>query len=198
MIRINLLPFRAERKKENIRRQVSVYFLSILFLVAVAGYLFLNLTMTLGDLTQEAARKRQELNTYAAVTREIKAIEDKIQELESKLKVIRTLEAAKTGPVHLLDEIAMAVPEEVVDRFGDDLIVIHKEGWWGTHLSIGGLAVLPGCSGGSDRRFAFAVFVDGADRVEAGFGVADVLTLLLGTEVADALAGYADPSRCGR
>jgi type IV pilus assembly protein PilN len=112
MIRINLLPFRAERKKENIRRQISVYFLSVLLLLLISGYLFLDLIMTQSDLENEAESKRQELATYAAVTKELKEIENKIKELESKLTVIRGLEKAKTGPVRLLDEIADAVPRE--------------------------------------------------------------------------------------
>ena len=36
MIRINLLPFRAARKKENVRRQVSVFLLSLVLVVIIA------------------------------------------------------------------------------------------------------------------------------------------------------------------
>ena len=38
MIRINLLPFRAARKKENIRRQVSIFLLSLVFLLIILFY----------------------------------------------------------------------------------------------------------------------------------------------------------------
>ena len=38
MIRINLLPFRAARKKENIRRQVSIFLLSLAFLLIILFY----------------------------------------------------------------------------------------------------------------------------------------------------------------
>ncbi|HAR33905.1 MAG TPA: pilus assembly protein PilN, partial [Desulfobacter sp.] len=38
MIRINLLPFRLARKKENIRRQVSVFFLSLIFIFLALGW----------------------------------------------------------------------------------------------------------------------------------------------------------------
>ena len=41
MIRINLLPFRSARKKENIRRQLSIFLLSlILAVVAIFGVNF--------------------------------------------------------------------------------------------------------------------------------------------------------------
>jgi len=63
MIRINLLPYRAARSKENIRRQVSVYCLSIMLLIIVFwvfnGYLsgrIDNLSARLDDLKKEVKR----------------------------------------------------------------------------------------------------------------------------------------------
>ena len=41
MIRINLLPFRAARKKENVRRQVSVFLLS--FVLIIIGVFYYNM-----------------------------------------------------------------------------------------------------------------------------------------------------------
>ena len=49
MIRINLLPFRAARKKENIRRQVSIFFLFFGFVLAALlyfNYVYLNGRLT--------------------------------------------------------------------------------------------------------------------------------------------------------
>ena len=44
MIRINLLPVRAARNKENIRWQISVFFLLIFFALMVMTYLTVGLT----------------------------------------------------------------------------------------------------------------------------------------------------------
>lgn len=112
MIRINLLPFRAARKKENIRRQVSIYFLSVAFLIALMGYFFLDLSATRARLVRERDEKKKELATYVKITQRIKEIERKNKALETKLGVIRELEKNKTGPVRLLAEIADAVPRE--------------------------------------------------------------------------------------
>ena len=38
MIRINLLPFRTERKKENVRRQMSLFLLSLVLVLLVLFY----------------------------------------------------------------------------------------------------------------------------------------------------------------
>ena len=38
MIRINLLPFRAARKKENVRRQISIFLLSFALIIIAVVY----------------------------------------------------------------------------------------------------------------------------------------------------------------
>jgi len=112
MIRINLLPFRAARKKENIRRQITVFGLCIVFLLCVMAYHAIDLNFNLSKLKQEEQRIQEELKTYEATIRKIAELEKKIKEIRAKLDVIKGLEKNKTGPVRLLDEIATAVPKE--------------------------------------------------------------------------------------
>jgi len=112
MIRINLLPFRAARKKENIRRQLMVYGLSVVLLFLVMGWTFIHLTSTLSDLKKEKDDIEVKLKGYEQTIKKIAELEKKIKEIRAKLEVIRELERNKTGPVHLLDEIAMAIPRE--------------------------------------------------------------------------------------
>ena len=112
MIRINLLPFRAARKKENIRRQISVFVLSVVCLVLLMGFVFLNLSRTVAALETDMSSKKKELATYAETTKKIKVLKKKIAEVRAKLNVIKELESKKTGPVLLLDELSMAVPKE--------------------------------------------------------------------------------------
>ena len=112
MIRINLLPFRAARKKENIRRQLMVYGLSVVLLLSIMGYTFFYLTSTLNGLKEDEKRIQDELKTYEQTIKRIAELEKKIKEIRAKLEVIRELEKNKTGPVHLLDELALAVPKE--------------------------------------------------------------------------------------
>ena len=111
MIRINLLPFRAARKKENIKRQISVYILTLLFLVVLMIFFFLQLNGKVQKLRAEKTAINKQLATYAATTQKIKRIKKQIKEISAKLRVIRDLEKKKTGPVFLLDEIATAVPK---------------------------------------------------------------------------------------
>jgi len=112
MIRINLLPFRAARKKENIKRQITVYGLTVLLLFTAMGYMFLQLSSTLSNLKTEEKKLQTELAGYQKTIQKINQLEKKIKEIKSKLGVIKTLESNKTGPVHLLDEITVAVPRD--------------------------------------------------------------------------------------
>ncbi len=112
MIRINLLPFRAARKKENIRRQLMIYGLSVALLFTLMGYTLFQLTSTLSELKEERADIEVKLKSHEQTIKKIAELEKKIREIRAKLEVIRELERNKTGPVHVLDEIAMAVPKE--------------------------------------------------------------------------------------
>ena len=112
MIKINLLPFRAARKKENIRRQINVYILSVVFLCAAMGYVYVDLTWKLEPLKAEREEKRNELRSYSGTTNKIREIKEKTAQISSKLEVIRGLEKNKSGPVHVLADISMAVPKD--------------------------------------------------------------------------------------
>jgi len=111
MIRINLLPFRAARTKENIKRQISIYVLTLVFVFAVMLLVFLQLNGRLRAVRAEKDTAQRQLATYAQTTKKITLLKNQINEIRSKLNVIRDLEKKKTGPVRLLDEIAEAIPK---------------------------------------------------------------------------------------
>jgi type IV pilus assembly protein PilN len=125
MIRINLLPFRAARKQENIRRQISIYFLSIVCLLTLMIYSYLSLSNELNRLKGEETQLKSELASYAKVAQEIDRIRKRTKEIQDKFDVIKRLEKQRSGPVRLLQEIATSVPIDrlwlsaVVEKSGD-------------------------------------------------------------------------------
>jgi len=68
MIKINLLPFRKARKRENVRRQVNVYFLCLLFLFSLMLYFHFDLNHQLAELETRETSLQNELKTYEAIT----------------------------------------------------------------------------------------------------------------------------------
>ena len=110
MIKINLLPFRKARRRENVRRQVNVYFLCLLFLFSLMVYFHFDLDRQLAEWETQKESLQNELKTYEAITREIAQLKGETQTLKSKMKVIRNLEKQRVGPVQLLAEVARAAP----------------------------------------------------------------------------------------
>ncbi|MBW1850862.1 MAG: PilN domain-containing protein [Deltaproteobacteria bacterium] len=111
MIRINLLPFRAAKRLENIRMQISVYVLSVILLVVVFGFSLMGLNREIGNLQAKNTHLKKELDTFSEMLKKMDELKKKRKDLQAKLDVIRGLEAQKAGPVQLFDEIAMAVPK---------------------------------------------------------------------------------------
>jgi len=112
MIKINLFPFRAARIKENIRRQVTIYLLSSVFLILAMSYYSLNYGKVIKSLKRDQESKQNELATFKDTTNKINKLKKTIAEVEVKLNTIRELEKVKTGPVKLLDDIATSVPKD--------------------------------------------------------------------------------------
>jgi type IV pilus assembly protein PilN len=112
MIRVNLFPFRAARIKENIRRQVSYYFGSVIVILLAMTWFYIGFTREINSLTKERERIKKELATYKDTNAKIKSLKETIADIEAKLKTIQELEKVKTGPVKLLDDIATSVPKD--------------------------------------------------------------------------------------
>jgi type IV pilus assembly protein PilN len=153
MIKINLLPFRAARKKENVRRQVSVYFLSIIFVAAIAGLVSLDVYSKLTELEEQKTERTKELAKYAGTNKKIEKIKQKITTIRTKLEVIRGLEKNKTGPVLLLDEISAAVPKEKL--------------WLRSFKEKDGLLELEGSAMDNDTVALFMTNLEKAEQIQA-------------------------------
>ena len=98
MIRINLLPFRAARKKENIRRQLTIFALTVVFALVVMAYYFMKLSTTLSDRKKEQQQIKVELAGYKKTIERINSLEKKIAEIRKKLDVIKDLEKKEDRP----------------------------------------------------------------------------------------------------
>ena len=84
MIRINLLPFRAARKKENIRRQVSIFVLSLAFMLIILFWYNWTLGSQIGGLNAEIKTTKSELAKYDKINKEIAATKRKLANLKKK------------------------------------------------------------------------------------------------------------------
>lgn len=112
MIRINLLPFRSTRKKENIRRQLSIFVLSLILAVVAIFGVNLFLGSQIDDLGRRITTTQAELEKYDKINKEIEEIKKKLDNLNKKLAVIRDLEANRYEPVRLMDTLSQVMIEK--------------------------------------------------------------------------------------
>jgi len=109
MIRINLLPFRADRKKENIRRQVSIFLLSLAFMLIILFYFNFSLSSEIGNLSTKIKNTQSDLDKYDKINKEIAEIKKKLDNLKKKMTVMDTLEANRFAPVRLMDTMTQVI-----------------------------------------------------------------------------------------
>jgi type IV pilus assembly protein PilN len=109
MIRINLLPFRTERKKENIRRQISLFLLSLILVLIVLVYYNFNLSSKIGKLDKKITTTKTDLNRYNEINQEIARIKNNLEILRKKMAVIEQLESDRHAPVQLLDTMTQVL-----------------------------------------------------------------------------------------
>jgi type IV pilus assembly protein PilN len=106
MIRINLLPFRAARKKENIRRQVSIFLLSVVLVLIVAAWFNYLLSSKINALNKQILATQAQVDKYNKINQEIAEIKKKLDLLNKKIEVIRSLDLTRKAPVELLDDMS--------------------------------------------------------------------------------------------
>ena len=105
MIRINLLPYRAARKKENIRIQVNVFLGSVFIVILLVGWYNSYLGGRIKALNGEISSTREQVAKYKKINDEITEIKKKLDVLDRKIKVIQSLEADRKAPVQNLDSL---------------------------------------------------------------------------------------------
>jgi type IV pilus assembly protein PilN len=109
MIRINLLPFRADRKKENVRRQVSLFLLSLGLVLIIGFYYNFDLGSKIGKTNDKIKKTNADLAKYNEINKEIARIRQNLEILRKKMAVIEQLETDRHAPVILLDTLTQVV-----------------------------------------------------------------------------------------
>jgi len=113
MIKINLLPVRAARKKEAMRQQLSVAGLSLLLLLIILGGVYWNRVSALSAIKADVSRNESELRTLKKKVGELSRLKEQKKLVMGKLKVVNELKSKKTGPVKLFQYVSEAMPQQV-------------------------------------------------------------------------------------
>ncbi len=103
MIKINLLPFRVARKKENIRKQISIFLLLVLFTaVALVWYTQL-INKQIVSIKEKTKQIDHQIVKYKEKVDRVAQIKRDLKILEAKLVIISSLKKQKKKQLMLFD-----------------------------------------------------------------------------------------------
>lgn len=113
MIRINLLPVRAVKKRE-MGRQILAFFALVLIIAGVGNYLWYTNRAEERDRNQVGiAQTKAKIAELEKVIGEVTNINTRKQDVEKKLAVLNDLRKGRNGPVRMLDALSNATPKKL-------------------------------------------------------------------------------------
>jgi len=116
MIRVNLLPHRAEKRRA---RQVQFIVLSALSLVAgvfIVGFVYVAINTQISYQERRNAYLKQEIAVLDKQIEEIRKLREQTQALLSRKTVVENLQSTRSDVVHLLDQMLRILPDGVYLR----------------------------------------------------------------------------------
>jgi type IV pilus assembly protein PilN len=111
MIRVNLLPHRAEKRKA---RQLQFIVLSALSLVAgaaIVGFVHVAISTQIAYQDRRNDYLKQEIAGLDKQIEDIKKLKEQTQSLLARKTVVENLQSTRSDAVHLLDQMLRVLPE---------------------------------------------------------------------------------------
>jgi len=113
MIKINLLPVRAAKKKESARQQISILLLAITAVLVIAFGIYSVTLAKISTAQEEIGKSEQEIKRLKEKIGEIDNIKKFQAEVKKKLDILNQLRRDKTGPATRLAKLSDAVPDKL-------------------------------------------------------------------------------------
>ena len=113
MIKINLLPYREEKKKQFIKSQLSVAGLFIVPSILLIIILFFLISTKISSTNTQIDKVKAAIKKQEVSLDEIKVFKKEKETLKNKMRVIEKLEKGKFGPVHIIDHLAINLPGRI-------------------------------------------------------------------------------------
>ncbi|MBO9883448.1 PilN domain-containing protein [Xanthomonas sp. D-109] len=114
MAKINLLPWRAERRKQREREFYSMLGLAAFAGVLLAGLIWFYYDLQISGQNERNAYLQTEIEKVQAQNKEIDTLDEKKRRLLARKQVIEELQAKRSQMVHLFDSLVRTIPDGVV------------------------------------------------------------------------------------
>lgn len=113
MIKINLLPVREERRRAGLRQLAVLAAVALVASVGIVSVFHWHLRSTIASTKAGVQATQREIDRYGPELKQVQEYRKVKADIEKKLEVIAQLSDARSGPVHIFDELAKHVPERV-------------------------------------------------------------------------------------
>lgn len=113
MIRINLLPVRATKKKETVRQQISIFVVSVVIAALIVMAVFSVTLAKISSANKEIEESEKDLLKLKAKIGEIDNIKKLQEAVKKKLDVLNALRKEKMGPASRMAKLSDAVPDKL-------------------------------------------------------------------------------------
>ena len=125
MAKINLLPWREERRKQLTQDFIRQAVLGAVLAAAVGGYAWYHVNGLIAQQEERNAYLEEQIAVLEEEIREIRELEETKQQLLARMNVIQRLQQRRPQIVHLFSELADTLPDGVyltsVTQSGDEL-----------------------------------------------------------------------------
>lgn len=109
MIRINLLPYRSSRKKDNVKKSLLGFIIILAIFGAALFFVHKWLTDNVNTLNSKISYTKTEIDKYNKINTEIKDLRAKLELLNLKLGIIASLQSNRATAVNLMDNLTQTI-----------------------------------------------------------------------------------------
>ena len=113
MIRINLLPHRAEKRRAKQLQFVTLSVISLVLGALIVGFVHVAISTQIAYQERRNAYLTQEIAVLDKQIEEIKKLREQTQSLLARKNVVENLQSTRSDVVHLLDQMLRILPDGV-------------------------------------------------------------------------------------
>jgi type IV pilus assembly protein PilN len=113
MIKINLLPVRAAKKKETAIQQIAIFCIGLVLVLAVTLTMYLVKRLQISDTKTDITTANTKINELKAKIGKLEELKTLKNEVKKKLDVLTQLRKNKTGPAQRLATLSDTSPEQL-------------------------------------------------------------------------------------
>lgn len=127
MPRVNLLPWREERRRERQRRFLSILGLAVVGTLAVFALVTIQASRMIGYQRDRNTYLQSQISELDRRIKEIEKLEETKARLMARKEIIEQLQQNRSQMVHLFDELVRTIPDGVyltsVKQSGNNLVL---------------------------------------------------------------------------